>query len=85
MVSRPTYKLENCLCEKRRERGWSQHKLADLARISRSNVSAIEIGRLAPSIAIALRLAAVFECSVEDLFVLSESGSRKTAIRQKST
>jgi molybdate-binding protein/DNA-binding XRE family transcriptional regulator len=49
-------------------RKWSQAELAERAGISRAAVSAIEGERLSPSVATALALAAVFECSVEELF-----------------
>ena len=49
-------------------RQWSQADLAQRAAISRAAVSAIEGERLSPSVATALALAAVFECSVEELF-----------------
>lgn len=47
---------------------WSQAELALRAGISRAAVSAIEGERLSPSVATALALAEVFECSVEELF-----------------
>src|SRR5262245_16820813 len=47
---------------------WSQAQLAQRAGISRAAVSAIEIGRLVPSVAAALALAAAFGCTVEELF-----------------
>jgi molybdate-binding protein/DNA-binding XRE family transcriptional regulator len=62
--------LENCLRPRRIDRGWSQQELATRAEIARTSVSAIEIGRLVPSAATALSLAAVLECRVEDLFQL---------------
>jgi molybdate-binding protein/DNA-binding XRE family transcriptional regulator len=49
-------------------RQWSQADLALRVGISRAAVSAIEGERLSPSVATALALAAVFECSVEELF-----------------
>ncbi len=49
-------------------RKWSQAELAHRAGISRAAVSAIEVQRLTPSIAAALLLATVLECSVEELF-----------------
>jgi molybdate-binding protein/DNA-binding XRE family transcriptional regulator len=49
-------------------RKWSQAELAERAGISRAAVSAIEGERLSPSVATALALAVVFECSVEELF-----------------
>jgi molybdate-binding protein/DNA-binding XRE family transcriptional regulator len=53
---------------RRLARQWSQADLAARAGISRAAVSAIEGERLSPSVATALTLAAVFECSVEELF-----------------
>jgi molybdate-binding protein/DNA-binding XRE family transcriptional regulator len=53
---------------RRLARQWSQAELAERAGISRAAVSAIEGERLSPSVATALALAAVFECSVEELF-----------------
>jgi molybdate-binding protein/transcriptional regulator with XRE-family HTH domain len=53
---------------RRLAREWSQAELAERAGISRAAVSAIEGERLSPSVATALILAAVFECSVEELF-----------------
>lgn len=53
---------------RRQARDWSQAALAERAGISRAAVSAIEGERLSPSVATALALAAVFECSVEELF-----------------
>ena len=59
--------------EARRDRAWSQQTLASRIGVSRAEVSAIENGRLTPSIATALRLAAALERGVEDLFTLSDS------------
>jgi molybdate-binding protein/DNA-binding XRE family transcriptional regulator len=65
----------NRVKEYRRRRGWSQGRLAEKAAISRAAVSAIEIGRLVPSVASALSLANAFECSVESLFGLDRQPS----------
>lgn len=53
---------------RRRARQWTQAELARRAGISRAAVSAIEGERLTPSVTAALALAAVLECSVEELF-----------------
>jgi molybdate-binding protein/DNA-binding XRE family transcriptional regulator len=58
----------NPVLNRRLAREWSQADLAEHAGISRAAVSAIEGERLSPSVATALALAAVFECSVEELF-----------------
>ena len=53
--------------------GWSQQELADRCGVSRTEISAIETGRVVPSIATALALAQGFDCRVEDLFGLRAS------------
>jgi molybdate-binding protein/DNA-binding XRE family transcriptional regulator len=58
----------NSVAARRQAREWSQAELAQRAGISRAAVSAIEGERLSPSVATALALAGVFECSVEELF-----------------
>jgi molybdate-binding protein/DNA-binding XRE family transcriptional regulator len=58
----------NPVQSRRLVRKWSQAELAERAGISRAAVSAIEGERLSPSVTTALALAAVFECSVEELF-----------------
>jgi molybdate-binding protein/DNA-binding XRE family transcriptional regulator len=60
----------NRVKQHRQARGWSQAELADRAGVSRAAVSAVEVGRLVPSVAAALGLAAAFGCTVEDLFSL---------------
>ena len=58
----------NAVLTKRLAREWSQAELAKHVGVSRAAISAIEGERLSPSVATALALAAVFECSVEELF-----------------
>src|SRR5262245_64102406 len=62
--------FENHLRDRRTRRGWSQEEVARRAGLSRAGVSAIETGRLVPSAAAALSLAAALGCAVEDLFSL---------------
>ncbi len=59
---------QNPILVRRLAREWSQADLAKRAGISRAAISAIEGERLSPSVATALTLAAIFECSVEELF-----------------
>jgi molybdate-binding protein/DNA-binding XRE family transcriptional regulator len=61
--------LDNRVKALRLQRGWSQEELAAHAGMSRPAVSAIELQRLVPSVAVALALAQVFDCRVEDVFV----------------
>lgn len=58
----------NLLAARRAVRGWSQEEVARRAGISRAAVSSIETGAVTPSVHVALSLARVFECSVEELF-----------------
>lgn len=58
----------NPLAQQRAARGWSQAELAGASAVSRTEISAIETGRLVPSVAVALKLAAVLGESVETLF-----------------
>lgn len=53
---------------RRSARGWTQDELATRASLPRSTVSAIEAGRLTPSVSKALAVAGALECSVEELF-----------------
>src|SRR5262249_10600461 len=56
------------LVRHRLERGWSQPELAAAGAVCRAEISAIETGRLLPSVAVALRLASALGTSVEALF-----------------
>ena len=63
--------FENQVRDRRSSRGWSQDELARRSGLSRAGISAIETGRLVPSAAAALAIAAALECRVEDVFQLS--------------
>ena len=60
--------VPNSLAQHRAERGWSQAALSAKSAVSRTEVSAIETGRLVPSVAVALRLATALGVSVETIF-----------------
>jgi putative molybdopterin biosynthesis protein len=66
--------LENRLRERRRRRGLSQKQLADLAGITRQAVCALEAAQYSPATSVALQLARVLQCTVEDLFSLRSDG-----------
>lgn len=61
--------VENTLPQHRQSRGWSQQRLADELGVSRQTIISIEKGRYDPSLPVAFRLANVFECTIEDLFI----------------
>lgn len=69
----------NRLVKLRQAHHWTQEEVARRAGLSRPEISAIETGRLVPSVAAALQLARAFECAVEELFALAaleRSGTR---------
>jgi len=66
-----TSHFSNHLKSFRTQKGFSQSELATRAGITRQAVSSIESNLYLPTTAVALRLAAVLACRVEDLFSLA--------------
>ena len=64
--------MRNQVTTRRQERGWSQQSLAELLGVSRQTIISIEKGRFDPSLPLAFRIASVFECRIEDLFLPDE-------------
>lgn len=54
--------------EFRLQRGLSQAQLATAAGVSRQTINSIETGRYLPSLGLALKLARLFETTVEEVF-----------------
>ena len=65
--------LQNHVKQHRLVRNLTQQELAQAIGVSRQSIISIERGRYVPSLPVALRLALVFACPVEDLFRLNES------------
>jgi putative transcriptional regulator len=67
--------LHNRLRETRKARGGlTQQELARAAGVTRQSIISIEQGKYRPGVELALRLAHVLGCRVEDLFELREEG-----------
>lgn len=64
--------MKNKVEEKRKEKGISQAKLAELMEVSRQTISSIENGRYNPSVVLAYKLATYFNVIIEDLFEFEE-------------
>jgi putative transcriptional regulator len=60
----------NRLAAARVDRGWGRGELAELAGCHTATIGRIERYEYEPSLGLALRLAAAFDCRVEDLFAL---------------
>jgi putative transcriptional regulator len=71
-VSDSSSGVKNTLRELRARRGWSQAALADALGVSRQTVNAIETEKYDPSLPLAFKMARVFACAIEDIFVPDE-------------
>jgi molybdate-binding protein/DNA-binding XRE family transcriptional regulator len=71
--------LENFVGARRKMHGLTQLALAERTGITRQSIVNIENGRFVPSTNVALKLARLFDCRVEDLFVLEEAKEAITA------
>ena len=54
----------------------TQAELAEKVEVSRQTIIAIEQGKFNPSVRLALRLAELFGCRVEDIFYLRKEGEK---------
>ena len=73
MPRKPEPNLTNCVRELRGQaEGMTQQSLADAVGVTRQTIVAMETGTYTPSLALAIRIARVFECNVEDVFQLNE-------------
>lgn len=64
--------LENRVKEHRARIGVNQSQLGNLAGVSRQTISLIERGDYSPSVTLALKLANIFQVSVEEIFIYKE-------------
>ena len=62
--------LNNNLGEIRKSAGLTQQELSDNAEVSRKSINAIENGIYIPSTLLALKIAKILKCKVEDIFKL---------------
>ncbi|MFI2753667.1 helix-turn-helix transcriptional regulator [Cellulomonas sp. P22] len=67
--------MDNSVASRRQEAGLSQGELAARTGVSRQTINAIERGSYEPRLALAFRLADIFECRVDVLFRPSSASS----------
>ncbi len=60
--------LQNKIQERRLATSLTQVNLAKQVEVTRQTIISMEKGNYVPSVVLALRLAKVFECKVEDIF-----------------
>lgn len=64
--------MKNLIKVERAKKNWTQEFLANKIGISRQAMNAIEAGKFVPSTLLALKMAKVFESTVESIFQLEE-------------
>jgi putative transcriptional regulator len=64
--------LKNRLKEYRAKINVNQQEMGQLVNVSRQTISQIERGDYSPSVTLALKIAKVFDASVEDIFEYEE-------------
>jgi putative transcriptional regulator len=64
--------MRNNIKVERAKRNITQAQLAELVQVSRQTINAIELGKYNLSTMLALKMASIFECTVNDLFELEE-------------
>jgi putative transcriptional regulator len=65
--------MKNSIKVERAKKNITQAELAELIKVSRQTINAMELGKYVPSTVLALRLAKIFEVEVEDIFELEEN------------
>jgi len=60
----------------------SQADLAKIVGVTRQTIVALETGRYAPSLELAMRLAAVFGCTVDEVFHWRDPGAARALYGQ---
>ncbi len=60
--------MKSKLRELRHERSWSQAELAEVLKVSRQTVNAIETSKYDPSLPLAFKIARLFKRKIEEVF-----------------
>lgn len=64
--------MKNNIRVERAIKNITQAELADLVKVSRQTINAIESNKYVPSAVLAMKIARIFEKKVEDVFTLEE-------------
>jgi transcriptional regulator with XRE-family HTH domain len=68
----------------RKKKGWSQSELAEKIEFSLSHITRIETGKYNPSLTVAMKLAEVFDVSIDQLVNDPDDASKGTTIKDKA-
>lgn len=55
--------------EKRKEHGFTQETMSQKLDVSRQTIISLENGKYKPSLVLAHKIAQLFECQIEDIFI----------------
>jgi len=61
--------MENRLAKLRKEKGLTQQELADILKVSRQSIIAIEAGKFNPSVILAIKISRLFKTAVDEIFI----------------
>lgn len=64
--------MKNNIKDLRAKNDFSQDVLAEKLGVSRQTIISLEKGRYNPSITLAFKLALLFKCKIEDIFIYEE-------------
>ena len=64
--------MKNTIKVERAKKNWTQADLAEKIGVSRQAVNSIETGKFVPSTVLSLKMAKMFETSVEEIFQLEK-------------
>lgn len=64
--------MKNTIKVERARYNMTQQDLADKLAVSRQTIIAIEAGKFNPSTLLSIKMARLFGCSVEDLFIIED-------------
>jgi len=65
--------LKNLLKVERAKKNITQAELANLVFVSRQTINAIELGKYVPSTTLSLKIAHIFETTVNEIFELEDT------------
>ena len=65
--------MKNSIKVERAKMNITQAQLAELAKVSRQTVNAMELGKYVPSTVLSLRLATIFSVEISQIFELEDS------------
>ncbi|MFC7321304.1 helix-turn-helix transcriptional regulator [Halobacillus campisalis] len=61
--------MKNLIRENRKKSNYTQEDLSQLLQVSRQTIISLEKNKYKPSLVLAHKLAQLFECTIEDLFI----------------